>query len=162
MKIKLGNREGVSEDEIFVLGINNEWRVRIWSLAHAGTVYWGDEGEWITEPTEEECVNATASDGQNVPIVIVLIGIQVICHVIGVVEVVVAANDGEKRTWDNWLCTTNYEIIEPSPRPSPSQPIINFTFMRQVCPKAVCHHKIMQHNLNKHDRSFIFWKISYI
>lgn len=24
MKIKLGNREGVSEDEIFVLGINNE------------------------------------------------------------------------------------------------------------------------------------------
>ena len=38
-------------------------------------------------------VRATASDDQNVPIVIVLVGIQVIGHVIGVVEDVVAERE---------------------------------------------------------------------
>ena len=116
------NGEGMSGNEIFVLGINNE-ESELKSCACRNSV-WDerDEGEWITEPTEEGCVNATASDGQNVPIVIVLIGIQVICHVIGVVEVVVAANDGEKRTRDNWsrtlqivwLFNLHRELVLPS------------------------------------------------
>ena len=55
----------------------------------------GDESDWITQfnPQNEGCVTATDSDDQNVPIVIVLVGIQVIGHVIGVVEDVVAERE---------------------------------------------------------------------